>query len=122
MLIRGPQLMDGYLDDEEATRAAFVDGWLRTGDLVTVRDGRFHVVDRIKEMIKYKGYQVAPAELEAVLRRHPMVRDAAVVGTPDRTNGEMPKAFVVTQGDVSSEELMAFVAGGGGVVQEDAPG
>ncbi len=110
MLIRGPQLMDGYVDDEEATRAAFVDGWLRTGDLVTVRDGRFHVVDRIKEMIKYKGYQVAPAELEAVLRRHPMVRDAAVVGTPDRTSGEVPKAFVVTQGDVSSEELMAFVA------------
>ncbi|WP_329790347.1 AMP-binding protein [Lentzea sp. DG1S-22] len=110
MLLRGPQLMDGYVGDEEGTAQAFADGWLRTGDLVRVRDGRFHVVDRVKEMIKYKGYQVAPAELEAVLRRHPAVRDAAVVGAPDRVNGEVPKAFVVTQGDVTAEELMAFVA------------
>ncbi|MFS8100735.1 AMP-binding protein [Lentzea alba] len=110
MLIRGPQVMDGYLNDEEATRQAFVDGWLRTGDLVRVHNGRFHVVDRIKEMIKYKGYQIAPAELEALLRRHPAVRDAAVVGAPDRVNGEVPKAFVVTQGDVTADELMAFVA------------
>jgi acyl-CoA synthetase (AMP-forming)/AMP-acid ligase II len=110
MLIRGPQVMDGYLGDEQATRDAFVDGWLRTGDLVRVHNGRFHVVDRIKEMIKYKGYQVVPAELEAVLRRHPAVRDAAVIGAPDRVNGEIPKAFVVTQGDVTADELMAFVA------------
>jgi acyl-CoA synthetase (AMP-forming)/AMP-acid ligase II len=110
MLIRGPQVMDGYLGDEQATREAFVDGWLRTGDLVRVHNGRFHVVDRIKEMIKYKGYQVAPAELEAVLGRHPAVRDAAVIGAPDRVNGEVPKAFVVTQGDVTADELMAFVA------------
>jgi acyl-CoA synthetase (AMP-forming)/AMP-acid ligase II len=110
MLIRGPQVMDGYRGDDEATRQAFVDGWLRTGDLVRVHNGRFYVVDRIKEMIKYKGYQVAPAELEALLRRHPAVRDAAVVGVPDRANGEVPKAFVVTQGDVTAEELMAFVA------------
>ncbi|RDI17929.1 AMP-binding protein [Lentzea flaviverrucosa] len=110
MLIRGPQVMDGYLGDEQATRDAFVDGWLRTGDLVRVHNGRFHVVDRIKEMIKYKGYQVAPAELEAVLRSHPAVRDAAVIGAPDRVNGEIPKAFVVTQGDVTADELMAFVA------------
>ncbi|MET9633723.1 AMP-binding protein [Lentzea sp. NPDC006480] len=110
MLIRGPQVMDGYLNDEEATRQAFVDGWLRTGDLVRVHNGRFHVVDRIKEMIKYKGYQVAPAELEALLRRHPAVKDAAVVGAPDRANGEVPKAFVVTQGDVTAEQLIAFVA------------
>ncbi|HUQ60264.1 AMP-binding protein [Lentzea sp.] len=109
MLIRGPQVMDGYLNDDEATRQAFVDGWLRTGDLVRVRDGRFHVVDRIKEMIKYKGYQVAPAELEDVLRKHPAVKDAAVVGAPDRVNGEIPRAFVVTQGVVTAEELMAFV-------------
>ncbi|MDX8036420.1 AMP-binding protein [Lentzea sp. BCCO 10_0856] len=110
MLLRGPQVMDGYLNDDEATRQAFVDGWLRTGDLVRVHNGRFHVVDRIKEMIKYKGYQVAPAELEALLRRHPAVEDAAVIGAPDRVNGEVPKAFVVTQGDVTAEELMAFVA------------
>lgn len=111
LLIRGPQVMDGYLGDEEATRRAFVDGWLRTGDLVRVRDGRFHVVDRIKEIIKYKGYQVPPAELEDVLRRHPAVGDAAVVGVPDRANGEIPKAFVVARDGVSAEELMAFVAG-----------
>lgn len=110
LLIRGPQVMDGYRGDEEATREAFVDGWLRTGDLVRIHNGRFHVVDRIKEMIKYRGYQVAPAELEALLRRHPAVRDAAVIGAPDRVNGEIPKAFVVTQGDVTAEELMAFVA------------
>ncbi len=110
LLVRGPQLMDGYVDDEESTRAAFVDGWLRTGDLVRVVNGRFHVIDRIKEMIKYRGYQVAPAELEAVLCGHPRVRDAAVVGTPDRINGEVPKAFVVTQGDVTADELLAFVA------------
>ncbi|WP_394617641.1 AMP-binding protein [Lentzea sp. JNUCC 0626] len=110
MLIRGPQVMDGYLNDERATAEAFVDGWLRTGDLVRVHNGRFHVVDRIKEMIKYKGYQVAPAELEAVLRRHPAVRDAAVIGAPDRVNGEIPKAFVVTEGDVTAEELMIYVA------------
>ncbi|SDH08171.1 Acyl-CoA synthetase (AMP-forming)/AMP-acid ligase II [Lentzea fradiae] len=111
LLIRGPQVMDGYLGDEEATRRAFVDGWLRTGDLVRVRDGRFHVVDRIKEIIKCNGYQVAPAELEDVLRRHPEVADAAVVGRPDRARGEVPKAFVVTRGDVTAEELIAFVAG-----------
>jgi acyl-CoA synthetase (AMP-forming)/AMP-acid ligase II len=110
MLIRGPQVMDGYLKDDEATRQAFVDGWLRTGDLVRVHNGRFYVVDRIKEMIKYKGYQVAPAELEALLRKHQKVKDAAVIGAPDRVNGEVPKAFVVTQGDVTAEELMAFVA------------
>ncbi|MEV6240762.1 AMP-binding protein [Lentzea sp. NPDC051838] len=110
MLIRGPQVMDGYLNDEAATRQAFVDGWLKTGDLVRVRNGRFYVVDRVKEMIKYKGYQVAPAELEALLRKHPQVKDAAVKGAPDRVNGEVPKAFVVTQGDVTAEELMAFVA------------
>lgn len=110
MLIRGPQLMDGYLGDEEATHEAFVDGWLRTGDFVTVRGDRFYVIDRIKEMIKYKGYQVAPAELEAVLRGHPKVRDVAVIGTPDRSSGEVPKAFVVTEGDVSSDELIAYVA------------
>jgi acyl-CoA synthetase (AMP-forming)/AMP-acid ligase II len=110
MLIRGPQVMDGYLKDDEATRQAFVDGWLRTGDLVRVHNGRFCVVDRIKEMIKYKGCQVAPAELEALLRKHQKVKDAAVIGAPDRVNGEVPKAFVVTQGDVTAEELMAFVA------------
>ncbi|MFD5826205.1 AMP-binding protein [Lentzea sp. NPDC060358] len=110
LLIRGPQVMDGYLGDEEATREAFVDGWLRTGDLVRVRDGRFHVVDRIKEIIKYKGYQVAPAELEDVLRKHPAVVDAAVVGVPDRLCGEIPHAFVVIRTDVTAEELVDFVA------------
>ncbi|WP_116101835.1 AMP-binding protein [Amycolatopsis thermalba] len=112
LLIRGPQVMDGYLDDPDATAAAITGGWLHTGDLVRVdEDGVFWIVDRLKELIKYKGYQVAPAELEAVLLTHPAVLDAAVVGVPHPEGGEAPKAFVVTAEPVGGDELMAFVAG-----------
>ncbi|MGV9710885.1 AMP-binding protein [Gordonia sp. NPDC003424] len=93
--IRGPQVMLGYLDLPEATAATLVDGWLRTGDIVVYRDGHFFVVDRLKELIKYKGYQVAPAELEGVLLSHPAVIDAAVIGLPDAAAGELPVAYVV---------------------------
>jgi acyl-coenzyme A synthetase/AMP-(fatty) acid ligase len=87
------------------------DGWLRTGDLGHVDDdGYVYVVDRVKELIKYKGLQVAPAELEAVLLSHPAVGDAAVVRYPDEEAGEVPKAFVVASTPVDPEELMAFVA------------
>ncbi|MEU0466186.1 AMP-binding protein [Amycolatopsis sp. NPDC006131] len=111
LLIRGPQVMDGYLDDPAATAATITGGWLHTGDLVRVDDdGVFWVVDRLKELIKYKGYQVAPAELEAVLLTHPAVLDAAVVGVPHTEGGEAPKAFVVTGDTVGADELMAFVA------------
>ncbi len=110
--IRGPQVMKGYHNNPEATaRTIDRDGWLHTGDVaVADADGYFWILDRIKELIKYKGMQVAPAELEAVLVSHPAVADAAVIGRPDTEAGEIPKAFVVRKSDVSAEELMAFVA------------
>ena len=74
------------------------------------RTADFYVVDRLKELIKYKAYQVAPAELEAVLLAHPAVADAAVIPSPDEEAGEVPKAFVVLKGEATAEELMAFVA------------
>jgi acyl-CoA synthetase (AMP-forming)/AMP-acid ligase II len=112
LLIRGPQVMAGYLNNPEATAATLdADGWLHTGDIGRVdRDGYFTIVDRLKELIKYKGFQVPPAELEAVLRGHPAVADAAVVPLADRECGEVPKAFVVLRGDVSAADLMAYVA------------
>ncbi|TWP47252.1 4-coumarate--CoA ligase family protein [Lentzea tibetensis] len=111
LLIRGPQVMAGYVGEDEATAAALGDGWLSTGDLMSVDEaGRFHVLDRIKEMIKYKGYQVAPAELEALLRTHELVADAAVVGVPDAVAGEVPKAFVVLSGPLDADELISWVA------------
>lgn len=111
LLIRGPQVMAGYLGNPQATAETVTDGWLHTGDLVRVDDdGLFWVVDRIKEMIKYKGYQVAPAELESVLLAHPGVTDAAVVGVPHTEGGEAPRAYVVSSGQVDEGELMMFVA------------
>jgi acyl-CoA synthetase (AMP-forming)/AMP-acid ligase II len=112
LLVRGPQVMKGYLNAPEATAAMLdPDGWLHTGDLGTIDEqGYVYIVDRVKELIKYKGLQVAPAELEAVLLTHPEVADAAVVRFPDEEAGEVPKAFVVARGQVDPEELMAFVA------------
>lgn len=113
--IRGPQVMKGYLGNEQATREILLDdGWLRTGDIGHVDErGDFWVVDRLKELIKVKGFQVAPAELEALLLGHPGVADAAVVGVPDDEAGERPRAFVVRRAavEVTGEELAAFVAG-----------
>jgi acyl-CoA synthetase (AMP-forming)/AMP-acid ligase II len=110
--IRGPQVMKGYWKHpEETARTITADGWLRTGDIGRVdEDGYFYIVDRIKELIKYKGLQIAPAELEAVLLSHPAVADAAVIPSPDEEAGEVPKAFVVLKADASAEELMAYVA------------
>ena len=110
--MRGPQVMKGYHKRPEATAAMIDDdGWLHTGDIAFVDDeGSFAIVDRLKELIKYKGYQVAPAELEAVLLTHPSVADAAVIPSPDLETGEVPKAFVVLRNPVTAEELMAFVA------------
>jgi acyl-CoA synthetase (AMP-forming)/AMP-acid ligase II len=112
ILVRGPQIMKGYLNLPEAT-ASTVDseGWLHTGDLgYADEDGHFYIVDRVKELIKYKGLQVAPAEIEAVLLSHPAVAEAAVVPSPDEDAGEVPKAFIVKRGDLTAEEIMAFVA------------
>ncbi|PXY27954.1 AMP-binding protein [Prauserella muralis] len=111
LLVRGPQVMAGYLDNPEATAATITDGWLHTGDIARVDgDGVFWIVDRLKELIKYKGYQVAPAELEAVLLSHPRVLDAAVIGVPHAEGGEAPKAFVVADGGLTAEDLLAWVA------------
>jgi acyl-CoA synthetase (AMP-forming)/AMP-acid ligase II len=112
ILIRGPQVMKGYANRPDATRATIdSDGWLHTGDIGRIdARGRLYVVDRVKELIKYKGCQVAPAELEAILLEHECVADAAVIPVPDEEAGEIPKAFVVTKRGVSADELMSFVA------------
>ncbi|AFM16617.1 acyl-CoA synthetase (AMP-forming)/AMP-acid ligase II [Mycolicibacterium chubuense NBB4] len=115
LLFKGPNVMAGYLNNDEATRATIDDdGWLHTGDLARVdAHGCVYIVDRLKELIKYKGYQVPPAELEAVLLSHPEIVDAAVVGVLDGEGEEVPKAFVVTQGDsaLTDADVMEFVAG-----------
>ena len=102
----------GYLNRPERDRPdAGCRGWLRTGDIGHVDDdGYFYVVDRVKELIKYKGLQVAPAELEAVLVSHPGIADAAVVRVPDEEAGEVPKAFVVATAELSAQEVMDYVA------------
>jgi len=116
LVMRGPQFMLGYWHEPEATAAALRDGWYWSGDVVT-RDaeGFYRVVDRRKEMIKYKGFPVAPAEVEAVLLEHPAVRECGVVGRPDACAGEIPVAFVALRdGFVNcrkmEDELCTFVA------------
>jgi len=110
--VRGPNVMRGYLDNATANAEAFGDGdWFRTGDVGHVDDdGYFYIVDRVKELIKYKGMQVAPAELEAVLISHPAVAEGAVIPIPDEEAGEIPKAFVVLEGDVAPAEILDYVA------------
>jgi acyl-CoA synthetase (AMP-forming)/AMP-acid ligase II len=115
ILIRGPQVMKGYLGRPDATDAMVdAEGWLHTGDVGRVdEDGWLFVVDRVKELIKYKGYQVAPAELEALLLTHPAIADAAVIGVPDENGNEVPAAFVVPQAGAAgldAAEVTAFVA------------
>lgn len=110
--IRGPQVMRGYLNRPDATAEMIdADGWLHTGDIGHADEGgHFFIVDRLKELIKYKGLQVAPAELEALLLQHPAIADAAVVGFPDAEAGEIPRAFVVTRSPLTADALMAWVA------------
>ena len=114
LLIRGPQVMAGYLNRPDATAEMLdADGWLHTGDVATMTsDGIFRIVDRLKELIKYKGYQVAPAVLEAVLLEHPSIADAAVIGVLDDDGQEVPKAFVVRQqgAELDADAVMAHVA------------
>jgi len=110
--VRGPQVMKGYLNRPEAT-AAMIDaeGWLHTGDIgYADEDGCFFIVDRLKELIKYKGMQIAPAELEAVLLSHPSVADAAVVPLAHEEAGQVPKAFVVLKSEVAPGQIMEYVA------------
>jgi acyl-CoA synthetase (AMP-forming)/AMP-acid ligase II len=110
--VRGPQIMKGYLNQPDATAATIdAERWLHTGDIgYADEDGHFYIVDRAKELIKYKGFQVPPAELEALLLTHPQVADAAVIPRPDDEAGEVPKAYVVLKGETTPDELMAFVA------------
>lgn len=116
LVMRGPQFMLGYWKEPNATAAVLRDGWYWSGDIVTRdRDGFYRVVDRRKEMIKYKGFAVAPAEVEAVLLEHPAVKECGVVGRPNTDAGEIPVAFVALRdGFVDSgklqEELCSFVA------------
>jgi long-chain acyl-CoA synthetase len=116
LVMRGPQFMLGYWKEPQATAAVLRDGWYWSGDIVTLdSEGFFRVVDRRKEMIKYKGFPVAPAEVEAVLLEHPAVRECGVVGRPDACAGEIPVAFIALRdgfvtGKKLEEELCAFVA------------
>ena len=111
LLIRGPQIMKGYLKRPEAT-AESIDpgGWYRSGDIgYADGEGRFFIVDRVKELIKYKAMQVAPAELEALLLTHPSISDAAVIPFPDEEAGEIPMAYVVSQSAMAHQEVLDFV-------------
>ena len=110
--VRGPQVMDGYHGAPEETAATLTpDGWLRTGDLVAIRpDGQLEIRGRLKELIKVRASSVAPGEVELVLREHPAVADAGVVGVGDPETGEAPMGFVVLSGPVDASDLMAWAA------------
>jgi acyl-CoA synthetase (AMP-forming)/AMP-acid ligase II len=110
--IRSPQVMKGYFNNPAATAESLdAEGWYHTGDLgYADEDGYFYIVDRLKELIKYKGYQVIPSELEAILLNNPSIVEAAVIPIPDEQAGEVPKAFVVTRRPLTAQEVINFVA------------
>lgn len=114
LLVRGPTVMNGYFNNPTATAAAFHDDWFCTGDIAICKEGKFYIVDRKKELIKYKGLQIAPVELENVLITHRNVLEAAVVGVPslEDESSEVPRAYVVVDAgnDVIEEDIKAFVA------------
>ncbi|EDV24441.1 uncharacterized protein TRIADDRAFT_56240 [Trichoplax adhaerens] len=111
ILLKGAMIMKGYLKNEKATQNTIdKDGWLHTGDIGYYdSDEFFYVVDRVKELIKYKAFQVAPAELEALLMTHDNVMDAAVIGVPDEDCGELPKGIVVVKPGASAKDILEFV-------------
>jgi acyl-CoA synthetase (AMP-forming)/AMP-acid ligase II len=109
--VRGPNVMKGYLNNPEATaRTVDADGWLHTGDIGSVdAEGYLTVVDRLKELIKVKGFQVAPAELESLLLKHPKIADVAVIPVADEDSGEVPKAIVVAKSPLTADEVMTYL-------------
>jgi long-chain acyl-CoA synthetase len=113
IIVRGPQVMLGYWNAPESTAAALRNGWLYTGDIGRIDElGFLTITDRKKEMIKYKGFGIAPAEIEALLFEHPGVADCAVIGKPDPEAGEVPKAFVVRKDPaLTAEALLAWARG-----------
>lgn len=114
MCFKGSSIMKGYLKNDDATSQTIRNGWLHTGDIGYYdNDGHWFIVDRLKELIKYKGYQVPPAEIEGILMTHPEIMDAGVVGLPDEFAGELPLAFVVKRPNSSLTEkaIIDFVAG-----------
>lgn len=118
-MVRGPVVTRGYFKNEKATREAFRNGWFASGDIAVLQGGKFYVVDRLKEIIKYKGQQVAPAEIEMCLDEHPRVLEAAVIGVPESAgqvarkgveSSEVPRAYVVPADDkLTSEEVKDWV-------------
>lgn len=115
LCFKGSVIMKGYVNDEEATRRTIdADGWLHTGDIGYYNmEGELFIVDRLKELIKYNGFQVPPAEVEGLLLQHPRVADAGVVGKQNEAAGELATAFIVRQPNVelTAEEVVRFVAG-----------
>uniref|UniRef100_A0A8H7XP03 Uncharacterized protein n=1 Tax=Psilocybe cubensis TaxID=181762 RepID=A0A8H7XP03_PSICU len=111
LVIKTPSVALGYLNNHEATKETFVDGWVRTGDLVKIgEDGEMMVIDRLKEFLKVKGFQVAPAELEGCILDHPDVSGTCVVGVPDDYSGEIPLAFVTLTVDAANRAKMSKTA------------
>lgn len=111
--VRGPQNMLGYYQNQTATDEMLIDGWIRTGDIAYYDEaGFFSITDRLKELIKVKGFQVPPAELEELLRSHPDIADAAVIGIPHEANGEAPLATVVPRAGtkITEKDVEKFVA------------
>jgi 4-coumarate--CoA ligase len=111
IIVRGPFVTNGYFDNEEATKGTFHEGWFCTGDIGVDKQGKFYIVDRKKELLKYKGLQIAPAELEMTLQTHPEILEAAVVGMPIEGGSEVPRAYVVLRrnGGLSESEVKDFV-------------
>lgn len=109
VLVKGPVVTKGYYKNPKATKEAFVDGWFKTGDIAEIRNGMIYIVDRKKELIKYKGLQVAPAELEALLLSHELIADAAVIGV-EGEGTEVPRAYVVAdRKKISEEQIKDFI-------------
>jgi 4-coumarate--CoA ligase len=106
LLVRGPQVMLGYHNNDKATKETVTsDGWLRTGDIAHYDENQeFYITDRLKELIKVKGFQVPPAELEEILRSHDDIIDAAVIGIPNQVSGELPRAYVVCKNSSLKEK------------------